>query len=108
MQPLISRLENSAGFSNYTDGLNPDIVLAEDLTNLGVLGDETEPLLAAALNDIAASGRPLNFNSNKIVPIEAITNTKLQRITGDRMYIELNIGDSDDALKNHKLILPQE
>lgn len=108
MQPLISRLENSAGFSNYTNGLNPDIVLAEDLTNMGVLGDETEPLLAAALNNIAAAGRALNADPNKIVPIEAITDSKLQRITGNRMYIELNVGDSDDALRYHKLVLPQE
>ncbi|QHI34724.1 hypothetical protein IMCC3317_00680 [Kordia antarctica] len=105
MQPLISRLENSAGFSDYTDGLNPDIVLSEDLTNLGVLGDENEPLLAAALADIAAAGRPLNFNQTKIVPIEAITDTKLLRITGDRMYIDLKVGDSDDGLQNHKLIM---
>ncbi|WP_420573966.1 S41 family peptidase [Kordia sp.] len=110
MQPLISRLENSAGFSNYTDGLNPDIVLAEDLTNLGVLGDETEPLLAAALMDIAAAGRPsgINESRNSVIPIEGITDTKLRRITGNRMYIDLNVGDSDDALQNHKLILPQE
>lgn len=107
MQPLISRLENSAGFSNYTEGLNPDIVISEDLTNLGILGDETEPLLAACLTNIAAAGRPLNFNPNRIVPIEAITDTKLRTITADRMYIDLKVGDSDDALQNHKLIIPQ-
>ncbi len=108
MQPLISRLENSAGFSNYTDGLTPDINIAEDLTNLGVLGDETEPLLAAALNSIANAGRPLNINPMKIVPIDAITDTKLRTITADRMYIDLKVGDNDDALQNHKLIIPQE
>ncbi len=105
MQPLISRLENSAGFSDYTEGLNPDIVISEDLTNLGILGDETEPLLAAALADIAAAGRPANFNPLKVVPIDFITDTKLRRITGDRMYIDLKVGDSDDALQNHKLII---
>ncbi|AXG71749.1 peptidase family S41 [Kordia sp. SMS9] len=105
MQPLISRLENSAGFSNYTDGLNPEVELSEDLTNLGVLGDETEPLLAAALANIAAAGRSLNFNSNKNIPIDLITDTKLRRITADRMYIDLKVGDSDDALQNHKVII---
>ncbi|MBC8756832.1 carboxyl-terminal protease [Kordia sp. YSTF-M3] len=105
MQPLISRLENSAGFSNYTEGLVPDIVISEDLTNLGILGDETEPLLAAALANIAAAGRPLNFNTTRVVPIDFITDTKLRRITGDRMYIDLKVGDSDDALQNHKLII---
>lgn len=105
MQPLVSRIENSAGFSNYTDGLNPDIELSEDLTNLGVLGDETEPLLAAALTNIAAAGRPSPFNTNKIIPIDGITDTKLRRVTGNRMYIDIKVGDSDDALQNHKLII---
>jgi len=105
MQPLISRLENSAGFSNYTDGLNPDIEIAEDLTNLGVLGDETEPLLAAALANIAAAGRPALQDPTKIIPIEGVTETKLRRITGNRMYIDLKVGDNDDALQNHKLII---
>ena len=108
MQPLISRLENSAGFSNYTDGLNPDIEIAEDLTNLGVLGDETEPLLAAALMNISAAGRPASSDPTRVIPIEGITETKLRRITGNRMYIDLKIDDSDDALQNHKVILPQE
>ncbi|MEM6720618.1 MAG: S41 family peptidase [Bacteroidota bacterium] len=105
MQPLVSRLENSAGFSDYTSGLAPDIEISEDLTNLGILGDETEPLLAAALADIAAAGRPLNFNTNKIVPIKGITDTKSRRITGNRMYIDVEINDSDDGLQNHKLII---
>ncbi|WP_430408978.1 S41 family peptidase [Kordia sp.] len=108
MQPLVSRLENSAGFSDYTDGLNPDIVLAEDLTNLGILGDETEPLLAAALTDIANAGRPSGLDSFKIVPIDFITDSKLRTITADRMYIDLKVGKNDDALQNHKLIIPQE
>jgi C-terminal processing protease CtpA/Prc len=106
MQPLISRLENSAGFSNYTNGLNPDIELSEDLTNLGILGDETEPLLAAALANIAAAGRPAGFDNFKIVPIEGITERKLQTITGNRMYIDLKIGDND-GLQNHKVIIDE-
>jgi hypothetical protein len=38
------------------DGLFPQIRLKEDYFNLGELGDENEPLLAAALSEIA--GRP--------------------------------------------------
>jgi C-terminal processing protease CtpA/Prc len=105
MQPLISRLENSAGFSNYTNGLSPDIELSEDLTDLGILGDENEPLLAAALTNIAAAGRPAGFDASKIVPIEEVTNTKLRRITGNNMYIDLKVGETDDALQNHKVII---
>lgn len=50
---LIGRSENAAGFSDYTDGLVPDITLLEDARNLGTLGDPTEPLLAEALNQIS-------------------------------------------------------
>ncbi len=56
MQPLVLRLENSAGFSDYTDGLAPNTPLEEDLENLGVLGDVNEPLLAEALTQISDGG----------------------------------------------------
>ncbi len=54
LQPLIFEIENAEGFTGFEDGLEPDIVQAEDFFNLGVLGDPTEPLLAIALQDIGA------------------------------------------------------
>jgi len=61
LQPIISRVENSAGFSDYADGLIPDIELDEDITNLGVLGDANEPLLARAIQEIRGIGAKRNF-----------------------------------------------
>jgi len=52
MLPLIFKTANASGFTDYVDGLVPDIELGEDYANLGVLGDVNEPLLAAALNNI--------------------------------------------------------
>ncbi|TXN35377.1 carboxyl-terminal protease [Flagellimonas hymeniacidonis] len=52
IQPLVGRNENADGFSDYTDGLAPNIVLEEDFANLGVLGDQAEPLLARAIQEI--------------------------------------------------------
>ena len=52
MQPLMGRNENSEGFSDYTLGLTPDVVLAEDLADLGVLGDINEPLFARAIQEL--------------------------------------------------------
>lgn len=52
MLPLVFKTVNSVGFTDFVDGLDPEIPLDEDFSNLGVLGDVTEPLLAAALNDI--------------------------------------------------------
>ncbi|MBU3821701.1 carboxyl-terminal protease [Flavobacteriaceae bacterium XHP0103] len=64
MQPLIFKSLNKNGRTDYFDGLTPDIELSESYLNLGVLGDENEKLLAAALADIgntttkAASEKP--------------------------------------------------
>ncbi len=62
MQPLVLKSLNSVGFTDYDNGLAPDITLEEDISNLGVLGNENEPLLAAAINDIlGARGAYINF-----------------------------------------------
>ncbi len=52
LQPLILEIENAEGFTGFTDGFEPDIMLEEDFFNLGVLGNPTEPLLARALQEI--------------------------------------------------------
>jgi C-terminal processing protease CtpA/Prc len=54
LQPLIFEIENAVGFSGFEDGLVPDIQMAEDFFNLGVLGDTAEPLLNRALVEIGA------------------------------------------------------
>ncbi|MBT0608132.1 S41 family peptidase [Aequorivita echinoideorum] len=62
MLPLVFKTANASGTTDYVDGLFPDIQQREDYFNLGQLGDENEPLLAAALNQIA--GRPMPANRN--------------------------------------------
>jgi carboxyl-terminal processing protease len=52
MQPLVLKSANAAGKSDYVNGLNPDVNLTENLSNLGTLGDPQEPLLQAAINDM--------------------------------------------------------
>jgi C-terminal processing protease CtpA/Prc len=54
LQPIIFKVANSASFSDYSDGLTPDagLLLKEDITNMGVLGEVTEPLLALAIGQI--------------------------------------------------------
>jgi len=58
MLPLVFKTSNALGFTDYAEGLFPDIQLKEDYINLGVLGDVNEPLLAAALNDILSIPQP--------------------------------------------------
>lgn len=52
IQPLIYKSVNSAGVSDYINGLDPDYELEEDLRNLGQLGDPEEPYLNLALDVI--------------------------------------------------------
>ncbi len=52
LQPLVGTNENADGFSEFTDGLVPDIEILEVLSNLGTLGEPDEPLLARAIEDI--------------------------------------------------------
>ncbi|MDT0554715.1 S41 family peptidase [Patiriisocius hiemis] len=60
MLPLVFKTANVNGNTDYDDGLFPDVELAEDYTNLGVLGNENEPLLAAALNEIFPTRNKIN------------------------------------------------
>lgn len=57
MLPLVFKTANAAGTTDFTEGLFPQIPLQENYFNLGQLGDANEPLLAAALYEIA--GRPM-------------------------------------------------
>lgn len=85
IQPLAGRNENANSDSDYTSGLVPNIVLDEDLENLGVLGDENEPLLARALQEIGGSASR-TFTKTPAMPIKEITNSKMFKPTKDNMY----------------------
>lgn len=61
MLPLVFKTANANGNTDFIDGLYPDFTLQENYFNLGELGNEDEPLLAAALYEIA--GRPISTNS---------------------------------------------
>jgi C-terminal processing protease CtpA/Prc len=52
MQLIVAKMANSIGFSDYIDGLSPDIEVEENLWNILPFGDTQEPLLKAALDDI--------------------------------------------------------
>ncbi len=57
MQPLVANSTNSQNVLVPADGLVPDIEISESPSTLGVLGDENEPLLAAAIASITGTGR---------------------------------------------------
>ena len=75
LQPIISQVENSAGFTDYVDGLVPDIELSEDVTNLGVLGNADEPLFARAIQEITGISGKRNFDV--LMPANVVSSSKL-------------------------------
>lgn len=85
IQPLIGRNENADGFSDYTTGLVPDFELEEDLENLGVLGDQNEPLLAKAIEQITGASGKRDFTVK--TPARMMTNSKMFTPLKDNMYI---------------------
>ncbi|MAU16868.1 MAG: carboxyl-terminal protease [Muricauda sp.] len=86
LQPLVGRNENANGFYDYTSGFTPDIELEEDLTNLGVLGDVNEPLLARALQEISGGSAKMDFTVE--MPAKPFTSSRLQTPLKDNMYLD--------------------
>lgn len=89
LQPLVGRNENADGFFDYTAGLNPDIELEEDLTNLGILGDVNEPLLARALQEITGTTTRRNFTVQ--MPARTFISSGAMTGMGDRMFLDKDL-----------------
>lgn len=69
MLPLVFKTANKAGKTDYNNGLFPNVTLKENFFDLGELGNQDEPLLAAALNEIAGLPRPVNRNTKDLKEI---------------------------------------
>lgn len=91
IQPLVGRNENADGFSDYTSGLTPTIELQEDLENLGAWGDQNEPLLARAIQEITGTTGKRGFEVQ--MPADVMTDSKMFTILKDNMILDkpLNI-----------------
>jgi C-terminal processing protease CtpA/Prc len=83
IQPLLGRNENADGFSDFTSGLQPDILLKEDYGNLGILGDQNEPLLARAIQAITGQTGKRDFTVYN--PINIISSSKMFSPFKDKM-----------------------
>ncbi|QNK79099.1 peptidase S41 [Winogradskyella sp. PAMC22761] len=64
LQPLIANSTNVNEELVPSTGMVPDIDLSESVTNLGILGDVNEPLLAAAISHMSLSGRSSTFTED--------------------------------------------
>lgn len=88
MQPIVLSIENSKGFSDYTKGLVPDIPMEEDLANIGILGDPTEPFLAEAIAQITGSRSAAQSRRPSVTPFsyEVLTTSKDAYFGYNEMY----------------------
>ena len=57
MQPIVLKIVNKDNFGDYTTGISPTTLFQEDASSLGVLGNNDEPLLNIAINQITGSGK---------------------------------------------------
>ena len=85
MLPLVFKTANASGNTDYVDGLVPDIEQAEDYSNLGILGDVSEPLLATAIEDITGVPAPI---PSRNTALQVISESKALLPNYHIMYIK--------------------
>jgi carboxyl-terminal processing protease len=65
MQPIVLKIVNSDGFGDYFNGLEPTVALKESIGNLGMLGNENEPLLSTAIGKITGINKMIMKSPEK-------------------------------------------
>ncbi len=93
MQPLIFKSLNKVGYTDYYDGLTPDIELKESYLNLGVIGDINETLLAAAISEIENTGKIADIKAKAIPNLKLIKDSNSFIPFSDDMYTDKKIPD---------------
>jgi len=88
MQPIVLEMVNKLG-ENKKNGFDPTIPLSENYSNLGVLGDATEPMLAKAIQLITSSGKiSLSKPSSGFMTQKTVSDSNENTLLGMNMFIE--------------------
>ncbi|MFD0931019.1 S41 family peptidase [Psychroflexus salinarum] len=90
IQPLILKTANKDGFTDFFDGLPPDINQSENFENLGTLGNVQEVLLNRALQEISPGFAPSSWQEKNRIPVEIIGENQMFEPSYQRMYIDSN------------------
>ncbi len=87
IQPLVLKSVNSAGVSDYVNGLDPDIEIGENIRNLGILGELSDPLLEATVNAVVGNRISIdtNFETYKFVGESSMKDLNYQRMYIDKI-----------------------
>ena len=89
MQPIVLKIANSENFADYNYGLEPDIEYREKASNLGTIGDKTEPLLSLALDHISGSSEKKVEVKESLIPLFEPGIDKTQQMYIDRLNLKL-------------------
>ena len=93
IQPLVFKSVNKDGVSDYDNGLVPTFSLNENITNLGILGDVNEPLLAEAIAQIQGTGR--SIMSAQVQEKKSLGDRNKFSPFKDKMFVENNFTKRD-------------
>lgn len=88
MQPIVLKIVDKNGFGDYTSGIAPTTLLPESMDDLGILGNPSEPLLNAAINQIIGSGRSIPTRPSNLQ--RDFADVKSLSPIRTEMYIERN------------------
>jgi carboxyl-terminal processing protease len=91
LQPIIVKVANSVGFSDYGDGFTPDIENKDNSLYIYPLGDVHENLLAASIahiNGLTDSGRVSSSSVDRTIVGHSLD----QKRRGFNLYMEQNPG----------------
>lgn len=88
MQPIVVKYANSAGLSDYVDGLAPDIVAEEDIANLLPFGDPNETLLKVVLNDMKGIPVTAQVLKSAKIGIRKVAGSRDFKPYANEMYIK--------------------
>lgn len=69
IQPLVYKFANADGYTDFINGLTPDVVKEESVYGLGQLGDLDEPLLAEAIAAITGNRSFLSADEAEFKPV---------------------------------------
>ena len=83
MQPIVLEIKNKLN-ENQPQGIIPEIDLAENYGNLGVLGEVSDPLLARTITYITTGAR---ISTTPSIELEEISDSKIVLPTSNNMYI---------------------
>ena len=85
IQPLVLKSVNSAGVSDYVNGLDPNYEIFEDYQNLGQLGDINEPFLKLALDVILGNRISIPEPFEQFKPVGE---SGMDQLDYQKMYID--------------------